>query len=1020
MRASLSRPPSVSFLGRAPATASLPRPSVLHRRASSSQRSASRAAVRFGVLMGLGLLIGTAPALARYGELPNHIPEAAPYNTDEAKVHPPPYDKEFSGHGNPGACATCHKSIFDEWNGSMMSNSWRDPVWRGAFLLIARLVSTDGSCDIPDPPDGTKKAKINPFANDNCTSTFDLGEGQKYRMRGSGSLLDGFCSRCHMPANYIDAVKPKNVKRDEPSGLEHGVLDADFDPTSARGTPFAFATVEGQSRNTQAGKNGITCTLCHTAIETRYTPFHNYSKDGVEYNEMHGSRTRGKELPRALQEMFTPAAPFDRNLGYGVGAGAYRVSPEAIVLFERFGPLSHADHTGQEDPYVSGVFKTDIKYQKGHFEAAPHKGNYDVLFERAEMCATCHDVTNPLTIKNTLGYWVGGFPIERTYTEWSHSRYADRPGNENFNPAFKRDCQACHMQQDYEQPGTAQTLYDENGAPLGPRPGKLAVMGPERSVTFSHHFVGGNTYSTRVIGANVNINGKAEPYPELSVYSYSSADEKSPYHNAYWENVSDKGPQTQHARFAWDRLRHALDVKVEAPATASGGQTVKFHVTVQNTGAGHNFPTGFPEGRNAWLAVHAFDVGTGKELQIEDSFWKRRSLGVGYLTDKAMDDPNFPGCKWRQPAGAPDPYAWQFRAVASLGDGCPTLELPYAKPLNMTVNAHGLPVDKDGVVIDRAHPLGLPVFEDNDGDGDVYDDAFLLDHRLRPMPNAGATLNLDRYSVVIPEGTVGPISVTAAVYYQSMEAVVAKKFMGNMADTDLDTVLEPCVLKGPCDGRVPHVEPAVVEGAPPVPVRVRTVEIAIAGAPPDTKPPRAAVYPPPNHPNAYRDVVPKVTASEPTTGLNEKTFTLTDDKGEVIPARVEQIGDFTWALFPNRVFLNLGKTYTAHVTTLCDESYKCVDGMLAWKFTVASSPELATGDTRLPPRPSAAVRADELAAPLQSAKVEFYVIREGDTLSAIAKRFYGDANAYPRLFEANREVIKNADLIFPGQKMRIP
>ena len=43
-----------------------------------------------------------------------------------------------------------------------------------------------------------------------------------------------------------------------------------------------------------------------------------------------------------------------------------------------------------------------------------------------------------------------------------------------------------------------------------------------------------------------------------------------------------------------------------------------------------------------------------------------------------------------------------------------------------------------------------------------------------------------------------------------------------------------------------------------------------------------------------------------------------------------------------------------------------------------------------------------------------------DTLSKIAKQYYGDANKYPRIFEANREVIKDANLIYPGQKIRIP
>ena len=66
------------------------------------------------------------------------------------------------------------------------------------------------------------------------------------------------------------------------------------------------------------------------------------------------------------------------------------------------------------------------------------------------------------------------------------------------------------------------------------------------------------------------------------------------------------------------------------------------------------------------------------------------------------------------------------------------------------------------------------------------------------------------------------------------------------------------------------------------------------------------------------------------------------------------------------------------------------------------------------------VKADGLSAPPQQARVEYYTIQKGDTLSAIAKNYYGKANDYPRIFEANREVIKNPDLIYPGQKIRIP
>ena len=66
------------------------------------------------------------------------------------------------------------------------------------------------------------------------------------------------------------------------------------------------------------------------------------------------------------------------------------------------------------------------------------------------------------------------------------------------------------------------------------------------------------------------------------------------------------------------------------------------------------------------------------------------------------------------------------------------------------------------------------------------------------------------------------------------------------------------------------------------------------------------------------------------------------------------------------------------------------------------------------------VNADSLTAPESMVKVEYYVIKSGDTLSAIAKKFYGKGSEYPRIFEANREVIKNPDLIYPGQKIRIP
>ncbi|CAN5254788.1 LysM peptidoglycan-binding domain-containing protein [soil metagenome] len=49
-----------------------------------------------------------------------------------------------------------------------------------------------------------------------------------------------------------------------------------------------------------------------------------------------------------------------------------------------------------------------------------------------------------------------------------------------------------------------------------------------------------------------------------------------------------------------------------------------------------------------------------------------------------------------------------------------------------------------------------------------------------------------------------------------------------------------------------------------------------------------------------------------------------------------------------------------------------------------------------------------------------YTVQAGDSLSKIAKREYGDAGKWNAIFEANRDKIKNPDLIHPGQVLNLP
>jgi nucleoid-associated protein YgaU len=53
-------------------------------------------------------------------------------------------------------------------------------------------------------------------------------------------------------------------------------------------------------------------------------------------------------------------------------------------------------------------------------------------------------------------------------------------------------------------------------------------------------------------------------------------------------------------------------------------------------------------------------------------------------------------------------------------------------------------------------------------------------------------------------------------------------------------------------------------------------------------------------------------------------------------------------------------------------------------------------------------------------EAQFHVVVSGDNLSKIAKAFYGDANKYPAIFEANKPMLSHPDKIYPGQVLRIP
>ncbi len=182
--------------------------------------------------------------------------------------------------------------------------------------------------------------------------------------------------------------------------------------------------------------------------------------------------------------------------------------------------------------------------------AMPHQVAKSDLQAGSQLCATCHDVSNPLQakdVKTQPPYAYG--PIERTYSEWAMSAFAGEGASGT--------CQSCHF-----------PAVKEGGLPA-------KFSDRHRDHFVRHGAVGGSTW---VRDAIVLL----WPDKDVSAESLAAGKER-----------------------AQDLLRTAAKLELSA---AAGG--LKIRVTNLS---GHKLPTGYPEGRRMWLETTFFD-GDGKEI----------------------------------------------------------------------------------------------------------------------------------------------------------------------------------------------------------------------------------------------------------------------------------------------------------------------------------------------------------------------------------------------------------------------
>jgi hypothetical protein len=258
-------------------------------------------------------------------------------------------------------------------------------------------------------------------------------------------------------------------------------------------------------------------------------------------------------------------------------------------------PIQDYDVLQNIDPlplqYGNGQFINDpAPLMRGPFDdaVASHETVYSPFHRSAAMCGTCHDVSSPVFERTgDYDYTPTPFdqehpdmdirnmvPVERTFSEWSQSEYAS---NGVYAPQFAGDkpdgivsnCEDCHMR-DVTGKGC-----NEPGAPTR---GDLPL----------HDFTGGNTFVTDIVGQ-------------------------------FYPDEVDAGQEAAAKARATAMVQKAATLALTSE---------DFGVTVRVTNeTGHKLPSGYPEGRRAWLNVRAYD--SGGALVYESGAY---DFGTGELT----------------------------------------------------------------------------------------------------------------------------------------------------------------------------------------------------------------------------------------------------------------------------------------------------------------------------------------------------------------------------------------------------
>ncbi len=366
------------------------------------------------------------------------------------------------------------------------------------------------------------------------------------------------------PADFFfGGTQPGTLTQELMDTSQCQVCHGGFDPVKEPFTPWA-ASLMGQSArdpvfhaamaisNQEAEGVGELCLRCHAPLGWtggRATP-----ADGSGLTDSDLTGVNCSACHRLVDPVYRPGQSPAVDAGILSGLTHPPVNPgNANSVYD---PLDR-----RRGPFALNAF-------------APHAWLQASYFRTSEMCATCHDISNPVWDKQGDGTYLldplgsphrtgnkyDMFPEQRTYSEWRMSSFAqgaiDMQGRFGGNQHAVSTCQDCHM------PKTEGIAANPIFSPIF------------RTDLPQHFFNGANTW---VLGAIRNL-------------------EDDSVTNLTEQSVADAMARTQ------DLLQAASDLQLSVEDV--GGQpNLKARVINQT---GHKLPTGYPEGRRMWVNVKFF------------------------------------------------------------------------------------------------------------------------------------------------------------------------------------------------------------------------------------------------------------------------------------------------------------------------------------------------------------------------------------------------------------------------------